>query len=69
MDSVPVTWPRLPERSEVRSPTKRSGAVISMFTIGSSMMGEALRIASITALRPAVTKAISFESTSWLLPS
>ncbi len=69
VESVPVTCPRLPEMSEVRSPTNRSGAVISILTMGSSMIGEALRIASITALRPAVTNAISFESTSWLLPS
>src|SRR5258708_1947950 len=27
VDSVPGTWPRLPESSGVRSPTKRSGAV------------------------------------------
>ena len=52
-------------QSRLRSVTGGQGA----FTIGSSRIGRALRIASTTALRPAVTKAISFESTAWLLPS
>ena len=46
-----------------------SGAVISMLTMGSSMIARALLIASMKARLPAVMKAISFESTSWYLPS
>lgn len=52
-----------------RSPMYMSGAVISMRTIGSRIFGWALASASRKALRPAATKATSFESTGWLLPS
>jgi len=38
-------------------------------TIGSSTIGRAFASASRKALRPAATKAISFESTGWCLPS
>ncbi|MCY1522695.1 hypothetical protein D9M68_575600 [compost metagenome] len=38
-------------------------------TIGSSTIGPALRRASSMALRPAAWKAMSLESTEWLLPS
>ena len=45
VDSVPVTWPRLPDKSEVRSPTKRSGAVISYEDCGEVMAdGPQLRL-------------------------
>ena len=50
-------------------PIWSAGTVISMFTIGSSSTGRALRTASTNALRPAVVKATSFESTGWCLPS
>jgi hypothetical protein len=45
------------------------GQLIATPTIGSSTIGRALPIASRNALRPAETKATSFESTGWYLPS
>ena len=51
------------------SPSAYSGALICSLTIGSSTIGEALVTASQKALRPAVAKAISFESTECALPS
>ena len=50
-------------------PVELAGATISRSTIGSRMTGLALAKASNIALRPADTKATSFESTGWLLPS
>ena len=66
---VPLTCPRLADRSPVMSPIAASGAVISMCTIGSSTIGRAARMAAAKALRAAVTKAISLLSTLWCLPS
>ena len=53
----------------VMSPRLGSGAEISTLTMGSSTMGRASMIATQVALRAAVAKAMSFESTLWLLPS
>ena len=66
---VPLTWPRLADRSPVMSPIALAGAVISTLTIGSSTIGRASLMAARKALRPAVTKAISLLSTLWCLPS
>ena len=62
-DLVPVTCPRRPERSPATSPMVDSGQRTSRLTIGSSTIGRAFSMASRNALRPAVTKATSFEST------
>ena len=51
------------------SPIELAGAVMSTRTTGSSTVGPALETASRKALRPAVAKATSFESTAWCLPS
>ena len=51
------------------SPRFCSGAAISTSTIGSSTHGRAACTAATSALRPAVTKAISLLSTVWCLPS
>ena len=51
------------------SPMKASGIRTSTFMIGSRMTGSALAKASLTAIEPAILKAISDESTSWYAPS
>ena len=68
---VRVSWmrPRRPARSPLISPMAALGASMLTVTSGSSTRGLALATASRNALRPAITKAISFESTGWVLPS
>ena len=65
--SVPPTRPRLLERSPAMSPMFPWGTVTSRPTTGSSTMGRALPTASRNAFLPAVTKAISLESTGVML--
>ena len=51
------------------SPMLPWGTVTSRSTTGSRTMGRALLTASRNAFLPAITKAISLESTGWCLPS
>ena len=51
------------------SPMYSSGIVTSTRIIGSSTAGLAFSTASLTAIEPAILKAISDESTSWYEPS
>ena len=60
--AVPLTMPRLDDRSPVMSPSVWSGVVISMLTMGSMTIGRASRMAARKALRPAVAKAIPATS-------
>ena len=63
LESVPLICARLLDRSPLTSPMALSGQVMVTLTIGSSSTGRALVIASRKARLPAVTKAISLEST------
>ena len=67
--SVPRIRPRIAAQWPVMSPTLGVGTVTASRAIGSRIVGVAFVIASMNALRPAVTNATSFESTGWCLPS
>ena len=67
--SVPSTDPRRLDRSPATSPKYSRGVEISTFMIGSSWTGMALRSASRKPSDPAISKAISLESTGCVLPS
>ena len=66
---MPSTRARRELRSLMMSPVAASGTVIRSDWIGSSRIGRALAVASLSACDAASLNAISDESTSWCLPS
>ena len=66
---VPITRPRLPDRSDMTAPTYSSGTRMDTSSTGSSSIGDAFSQASRRAARPAFWNAMSEESTGCALPS
>merc|ERR1719183_3145585 len=64
-----ATMPRLLLMSPMTSPMYSSGVVTSTFIIGSISLAPASRRPLRAAARPAISKAITDESTSWKAPS
>mmetsp|Transcript_7535 Transcript_7535/g.25508 ORF Transcript_7535/g.25508 Transcript_7535/m.25508 type:complete len:202 (-) Transcript_7535:1422-2027(-) len=63
------TWPRRELRSPITSPMDSSGVIMSTFIMGSMRREPAPLRPWRVAMRPAISKASTDESTSWYWPS